>query len=52
MAEDSSKMNSEEREYSERKSLSKMKPWYKEGSDEEAPRKFLQDENSENEEND
>jgi hypothetical protein len=29
-----------------------MKPWYKEGSDEEAPRKNLQDENSENEAND
>ena len=29
-----------------------MKPWHKEGSDEEAPRKNLQDEKTEDEEND
>ena len=45
-------MNAEESEYSERKRLSKMKPWPKEGSDEEAPRKNLQDEKTEDEEND
>ena len=33
-------MNAEEREYSERKNLSKMKPWHKEGSDGEAPEKI------------
>jgi hypothetical protein len=52
MDKDGSKMNSEEREYTERKSLSKLKPWYKEGSDEEAPKKILQDEKTEDEEND
>ena len=52
MDKDGSEMNSEEREYSERKSLSKIKPWYKEGSDEAPPRKILQDEKSDNEAND
>ena len=52
MDKDGSEMNAEEREYSERKSLSKIKPWYKEGSDEAPPRKILQDEKSDNETND
>jgi len=51
MGKDGSKMNSEEREYTERKSLSKLKPWYKEERDvKTAPKTFEPPE--ENEEND
>jgi hypothetical protein len=52
MDKDGSKMNAEEREYTERKSLSKLKPWYKEGSDQEPPKKNLENKNTEDEEND
>jgi hypothetical protein len=48
-------MNAEEREYSERRSLSKLKPWYSEDKEvwtEDAPKKILEDENSGDEEND
>ena len=54
MDKDGSKMNAEEREYTERRSLSKLKPWRTEESEtyEEPPKKILEDENSGDEEND
>jgi hypothetical protein len=54
MEQDGGQMNAEEREYKERRSLSKISPWYSEDieSYEDPPKKNLEDENSENEEND
>jgi hypothetical protein len=54
MEKDGSKMNAEERELKERRSLSKLSPWYSEDieSFEEPPKKNLEDENTEAEEND
>ena len=49
------KMNAEERELKERRSLSKLSPWYSEDREvptEEAPKKNLEDENTGAEEND
>ena len=54
MEKDGHKMNAEEREYKERRSLSKISPWYSEDREsvEEPPKKILYDEMIENEEND
>ena len=52
-------MNREDREYTERRTLSKLRPWHSERQSEdkevwteEAPKKNLEDKNTENEEND
>jgi len=47
-------MNAEERELKERRSLSKISPWYSEDSEsyEEPPKKNLEDKNTGAEEND
>ena len=51
MEQDGSKMNAEEREYKERRSLSKLSPWYSEDKEEETVPKIFEPP-EENEEND
>jgi hypothetical protein len=52
MEKDGHKMNAEEREYKERRSLSKLSPWYSEDKEEKTVPKTFSLPIEENEEND